>query len=178
MGKTIIFLIFAELLALTFVFLVTSISAYAEQREEFEIINITAGQVGILDDIDGPQRYGLEYRFKSFAGPAGFRLIPTIGAAAANNGARFIYSDLKHDFYFNDKWVLTPSFGAGLFDDSEEIHLGNEVEFRSGLEFAYQFRNKMRAGIAIFHMSNGGIASHNPGTEVLTLSFSIPVIDN
>jgi lipid A 3-O-deacylase len=167
-----------ELLSLILVFLVANFAVYAEQREEFEMINITAGQIGIFDGIDGPQRYGLEYRFKSFAGPAGFRLIPTIGVAAANNGAKFIYSDLKHDFYFYDKWVLTPSLGVGLFDDSEEIHLGNEVEFREGLEFAYQFRNKMRAGIALFHMSNGGIASHNPGTEVLVFSFIIPVMGN
>lgn len=60
-----------------------------EEREEYEMINITAGQVGILDDQDGSQRYGMGYRFTSFSGPWGFRLIPAIGAAAANNGARF-----------------------------------------------------------------------------------------
>ena len=86
------------------------------------MINITAGQVGILDDIDGAQRYGLEYRFKSFAGPWRFRLIPAIGAATSSNGARFIYSDLRHDFYINDRWILIPSFAVGSFDDSEEIH--------------------------------------------------------
>ena len=70
--------------------LAISFSTCAEQREEFAMINITAGQIGILDDIDGQQRYGLEYRFKSFAGPWGFRLIPAIGAATSNNGAYFI----------------------------------------------------------------------------------------
>ena len=151
---------------------------HAEEREEYEMINITAGQVGILDDQVGPQRYGLEYRFTSFSGPWNFRLIPAIGAAAANNGARFFYADLRHDFYLNDNWLLIPSFGAGLFNDSEEIELGNELEFRSGLEVAYQFQNMMRAGIAIFHLSNGGISSQNPGTEALVFSVCIPVRNN
>ena len=66
----------------------------------------------------------------------------------------------------------------GLFDDSEEIQLGNELEFRSGIEIAYQFRNKIRAGIAIFHLSNGGISSENPGTEALVISVCIPILEN
>lgn len=66
-----------------------SIKVYSDVPEEYEMINITAGQVGILDDQDGSQRYGLEYRFTSFSGPWGFRLIPAIGAAAASSGARF-----------------------------------------------------------------------------------------
>ena len=163
-------------LPLVFVLFTISFFAYAEEREEYAMINITAGQVGILDDIDGPQRYGLEYRFKSFSGPWDFRLIPAIGAATSSNGATFIYSDLRHDFYLNDRWILIPSFGVGSFDDSEEVKLGNELEFRSGIEIAYQFRNKMRAGVALFHLSNAGISSHNPGTEALVFSFCIPIM--
>ncbi len=167
-----------RLLALSLAIISTCISAHAEEREEYAMINITAGQVGILDDdLDGPQRYGLEYRFKSFSGPGGFRLIPAVGFATSKNGAKFIYSDLRHDFYLNNRWILIPSFGIGLFDDSEEIQLGNELEFRSGIEIAYQFRNKMRAGIAIFHLSNGGISSQNPGTEALVFSVCIPILN-
>lgn len=73
---------------------------------------------------------------------------------------------------------MIPSFGVGVFDDSEEIQLGNELEFRSGIEIAYQFRNKMRAGVAIFHLSNGGISSQNPGTESLVFSVCIPIMRN
>lgn len=166
-----------RLLILLFLSSTAVFPAYAEEHEEYAMINITAGQVGILDDLDGPQRYGLEYRFKSFAGPWGFRLIPAIGAATSNNGANFVYSDLRHDFYLNTRWILIPSFGIGIFHDSEEVNLGHDLEFRSGLEVAYEFRNKMRAGIAIFHLSNGGIADQNPGTESLVFSICIPVFN-
>lgn len=155
--------------------LLVQTTALSQEYTEYEMINITAGQVGIFDDINGPQRYGLEYRFKSFAGPSGFRLIPAIGLAAAKNGAYFIYTDLRHDFYMNDHWILIPSFGLGTFHDSSEIDLGNELEFRSGIEVAYQFTNNIRAGLALFHISNGGISSHNPGTEILVFSVCIPV---
>lgn len=143
--------------------------------EEHAMLNITAGQVGIFDNLDGPQRYGLEYRFKSFAGPYGFRLIPAIGAAGAQNGARFFYSDLRHDFYLNRHWLIIPSFGAGIFRDGKDLKLGDTLEFRSGLEFAYRFDKGYRAGVAIFHLSNGGLSSSNPGTEALVFSFSIPI---
>lgn len=152
--------------------------AFSEEREEYEMINITAGQVGVFDNMESTQRYGLEYRFKSFSGPYGFSLIPAVGAAVANDGANFIYTDLRHDFYLARRWILIPSFGMGIFKDSSGINLGNDFEFRSGLELAYQFRNKVRAGVAIFHLSNGGISSQNPGTEALVFSICIPVIGN
>ena len=164
------------LLTPIFLFIAISFSAHAEERKEYAMINITAGQVGILDDVEGDQRYGLEYRFKSFSGPWDFRLIPAIGFAASSNGAAFLYSDLRHDFYLNDRWILIPSFGIGIFDDSEDIELGNTLEFRSGIEIAYQFSNKMRAGVALFHLSNGGISSSNPGTEALVFSVCIPIL--
>lgn len=150
-------------------------SANDDYLHEHEMLNITAGQVGILDDLEGAQRYGIEYRFKSFSGPYGFRLIPAVGIAGARNRARFFYTDLRHDFYLNRHWLLVPSFGLGLFKDGKDLNLGDSIEFRTGLEFAYQFDNDYRAGVAIFHLSNGGLSTHNPGTEVLVFSFSIPL---
>jgi len=76
------------------------------------------------------------------------------------------------------QWLLIPSFGLGIFKDGNDINLGNDLEFRSGLEIAYQFQNNYRAGIAIFHLSNGGISSQNPGTEALVFSVCIPVMEN
>ena len=157
--------------------LLINASVVADEYQEYEMFNITAGQVGILDDLDGAQRYGVEYRFKSFSGPGDFRLIPAIGAAMSDNGASFIYSDLRHDFYLSRRWILIPSFGMGIFNDSSEINLGNDLEFRSGIEVAYQFINKIRTGVAIFHLSNGGISSQNPGTEALVFSICIPMIE-
>lgn len=156
-------------------FITPVFSVHAEGHEEYDMFNITAGQVGIADNLSGPQRYGVEYRFKPMQSPFGFHVIPGIGAASARNGANFIYVDIKHDFYLDKRWYLIPSFGIGGFRESDEIKLGSELEFRTGLELAYQFKNKYRIGVAIFHLSNGGIADPNPGTESLVLSVCIPI---
>jgi hypothetical protein len=148
----------------------------AFEFDEHEMLNITAGQVGILDDEVSTQRYGLEYRFKSFNGPFDFKIIPAVGGAIANDGAAFVYTDLRHDFFLSHRWLLIPSFGIGVFKDGDNINLGNNIEFRSGLEIAYRFKNEIRAGIAIFHLSNGGISSQNPGTEALVFSVCFPIL--
>ncbi len=172
-------------LALTFAllalwsFLLTATHAYAEfsERKEYQMVNITAGQIAIVDDELRTQRYGLEYRFTSLSGPYGFRLRPAIGVVLATDGALFVYGDLQYDFYLTRKWLLTPGYGVGVFNSSDNIDLGSTVEFRAGLALVYQFENKIRAGMAAFHLSNGGISSQNPGTESLVFSISIPLLN-
>ena len=45
----------------------------------------------------------------------------------------------------------------------------------SGIELDYQFQNTQRLGVALNHLSNAGIYSHNPGEENVILTYSIPV---
>lgn len=136
------------------------------------MLNITVGAVGIADRLERPTRLGVEYRFRPMER---YRLIPAIGVVAATNGAHFVYADLRYDWWLSDRWLLIPSFGAGLFDDGDGLDLGQTLEFRSGLELARRFHRDYRLGVAIFHLSNGGLAERNPGTEALVLSLSIPV---
>ncbi|MFU8896920.1 MAG: acyloxyacyl hydrolase [Gammaproteobacteria bacterium] len=140
--------------------------------EPVPMLNLTAGQVGVFDNIDDPYRVGLEYRFR----PLGrWQLIPAIGAAVAQNDASFVYVDLRHDFWLGARWALIPSFGVGLFNDGDGLELGQTVEFRSGIELAYRFHEQWRVGLALFHLSNGGLSDTNPGTEAVVLSLSIPL---
>ncbi|MBT5810587.1 MAG: acyloxyacyl hydrolase, partial [Rhodospirillaceae bacterium] len=55
--------------------------------------------------------------------------------------------------------------------------LGNTVEFRSGVELAYRLDDRARLGVAFHHISNASLSDNNPGTETLTLTFSLP-LDN
>lgn len=140
--------------------------------EPVPMINITAGRVALFDDIEDPYRIGLEYRFRPFGR---WQLIPAVGVALAQNDAYFVYTDLRKDLWLGQRWVLIPSFGVGLFDDGKDVDLGHTVEFRSGLELAYRFKEQWRVGLALFHLSNGGLADKNPGTEALVLSLCIPL---
>ena len=71
------------------------------------------------------------------------------------------------------KFIITPSFGAGIYDDGDGKKLGNSIEFRSTLEVSYQLENKNRIGISFGHISNANIAERNPGVEIISLSYQI-----
>ena len=136
-------------------------------------ITLAAGHVGVLDHgIEDPGVLKIEYRFRP---GLVWSLAPAIGAAKSGNGASCVFADLARDFFPGAHWVVTPSFGIGSFADGEDVRLGNSIEFRSGIQLAYQFENHWRVGVALFHLSNGGISDRNPGTEPMFLSLSIPL---
>jgi lipid A 3-O-deacylase len=136
------------------------------------MINVTVGEVGIADNVKDPYKIGIDYYFR----PVGnWRLTPAIGLAAMKNGARFVHTDLRRDFWLSERWILIPSFGVGLFKDGEDFSLGQTLEFRSGIEIVYRFHEQWRVGLALFHLSNGGLADRNPGTEALMLSLGVPL---
>ena len=136
------------------------------------MINLTFGKVGVLDDEFETDRYGIEYRFRPFEK---WDLIPAIGYAFSVDDDSFFYADLRYDYWLSNRWVLIPSLGAGVFTNGEKIDLGNDFEFRSGLELAYRFNTNYRMGVALFHLSNAGLSDNNPGTESLVFSLSIPL---
>ncbi|QIB65381.1 acyloxyacyl hydrolase [Kineobactrum salinum] len=150
----------------------TTAAAGADSVAPDHLLQFNAGRIGIDRSLDEPQHYGAEFRFRP---RSRWKLVPAIGAGFANNGAKFVYVDLKKDFLLGQRWYLTPSFGVGAFDASRVLDLGHTLEFRSGLEAGYRFANHYRVGIAIYHLSNGGLADENPGTEVLAVSLSVPL---
>ena len=69
---------------------------------------------------------------------------------------------------------LTPSFGAGIYNDGSGKKLGNDIQFRSSIEVSYELKNKNRIGISLSHISNANLGDKNPGVEILSLSYHIP----
>ena len=158
-------------LLLVIISLTVSLPATADKASRY--LSVGVGHVAVLDNnVADPEVYKLEYRFE--AGNK-WHLAPTVGIARSGNGASFVFAVAERDFQISDHWILTPSFGVGSFDDGRDVQLGNELEFRSGLNLSYQFNNEMRVGLAIFHLSNGGLSERNPGTEPMFISISLPL---
>jgi hypothetical protein len=164
--------LFRKRLGATALLLAASAAGAAEPVTPATLLHLSAGRIGIDRSTDQPQHYGAEFRFQSRAWRT---LVPAVGFGFARNGAKFVYLELKKDFLLGSRWYLTPSFGVGAFDASRVLDLGQTLEFRSGLEGGYRFANHYRLGLAIYHLSNGGLADENPGTEVLALSLSVPL---
>tara|TARA_Y200000002_G_scaffold331407_1_gene296580 strand:- start:72 stop:602 length:531 start_codon:yes stop_codon:yes gene_type:complete len=110
-----------------------------------------------------------------------FFLKPFFGVEFTNDSASYFLTGI----YFEDnlgelfegnksKFFLTPSFGAGIYDDGSGKKLGNDLQFRTSLELSYELKNKNRIGISLSHISNANLGNKNPGVEILSFSYHIP----
>ena len=110
-----------------------------------------------------------------------FYLKPFAGIELTSDSAFYLISGIYLEDNIGDlvtgkdnNWNFTPSFGVGYYDDGNGKKLGNKVEFRTTLEFSYEFLNKDRIGISFGHISNANIGKKNPGAEIISLSFQKP----
>lgn len=135
-------------------------------------LSLSVGTFGLFDDLDDPYRLGVEFRSR----PLGrWLLAPGAGLSVAANGAFFLYAELRRAFALGDDWAITPSFGAGYFHGEDDLDLGHELEFQSGIEVSRRFDRGYRVGLAFYHLSNASLSDENPGTEVLALTLTLPL---
>jgi hypothetical protein len=87
------------------------------------------------------------------------------------------FTGLGYDVFFDDAhaWVFTPNLAIGFYNDANGKNLGGSREYKSSLEFAYQWPDEQRLGIAIQHISNAEKYEQNPGTELLTIQYAMPI---
>lgn len=106
-----------------------------------------------------------------------FWIFKPFGAVGATpDGTMFAGAGVLVDVYLGRRFVLTPSFAPHLYyKGNSHVNLDYPLEFRSQIEAAYRFDDRSRLGIAVSHYSNAGLGTHNPGTEVATIYYSIPL---
>lgn len=103
------------------------------------------------------------------------RLSPFMGLELTHKGSVWIGAGFLTDIKLTPKWHLTPSIGIGYYNKGgSDVDLGHPIEFRSQIEISHEFRNKSRIGIGFSHLSNAGLDDTNPGTEVISINYSIP----
>ena len=135
-------------------------------------LNFAVGHLGVFDSgIKEPEVLKIEYRF---AKKLKWNLLPVLGAGRSANDASFVFVAIEREFLLTNSWIFSPSFGLGTFNDGKDVKLGNEFEFRTGIKLSYRLKNDIRLGLALYHLSNGGLSDRNPGTEPAFLSVSVP----
>ena len=130
---------------------------------------LAAGYYDINDNMDA-----VEFRAEVRARDKIWIFKPLGGVMVSSDGALYGFGGVLVDFYLGRRFVFTPSFAAGLYEDGDGKDLGHAVEFRSSVELAYRFNDRSRLGMSFYHLSNAGLSDNNPGTEVLSLNYSIP----
>ncbi len=146
-------------------------NAMAGDTDHKSYVTGYVGYTNVLDSDQNDVSFGGEYRFKDFD----FGIRPVVGGFVTNEGAAYGYAGLNWDVpLIENELYLIPNFAAGAYAEGDGKDLGGAIEFRSGIELAYQFPNEHRLGLAFNHMSNASIYTKNPGTETLIVNYSIP----
>lgn len=163
--------ILASAAALALAFAVGPAQAQESKKGDPDFFVFGAGYFDINDDMDAVE-FRAEYHsdikllwiFKPFAGLMG-----------TSDEAFYGYGGIKIDVFFGRRIVLTPSFALGYYEDGDGKDLGYPLEFRSSIELAYRFDDRSRLGLSLYHISNASLGDSNQGTEVLSLSYSLPI---
>lgn len=141
----------------------------AHADEDPALLSVGAGVYDINDNKQAGEMR-MEYRFAQRY----WIFKPFLGASGTTDAAAYAYGGVLIDIYFGPRWVLTPNAAFGFYHDGSGKKLGHVAEFRTGAELSYRFDNRSRLGVAFHHISNASLGKSNPGTELLTLIYSVP----
>lgn len=135
---------------------------------------LDVGYYDVVQDDDTAYSFGAEYRHgETFLGI--FK--PMVASFGTTDGSFWIGAGVAVDFYLGDNVVVTGSFAPGFYEEGDGKDLGYPLEFRSQIELGYRFEDYSRVTVGINHLSNSGIFDDdgNPGTEVVTINYYLPL---
>lgn len=97
---------------------------------------------------------------------------PDVGAMLASDGVAYGFVGMRVAVPVAGSVRLASSLGVGVFRGGDRTDLGGVLEFRSGAEVSVPLRGRW-VTLSFYHLSNGGLGSHNPGMEVLGLGYTL-----
>ena len=101
---------------------------------------------------------------------------PFAGAFVTTHTSACIYAGITIPIKVKKRLLVRISFAPGLYTSMDKkANLGYLLEFRSSLKLAYIFKNQGRLGIQFSHISNANLNERNPGSEILVISYEIPL---
>ncbi|MBI5273224.1 MAG: acyloxyacyl hydrolase [Chlamydiia bacterium] len=143
-----------------------------------DLISFAAGVYDILRPRHQTAEFEAEYKCHLLFLRSPFRCLdfrPLLGLMATVKGSGYLYGGLNFDLLFWDHLLIAPGFAAGYYWQGEGKNLGYPLEFRTGVELAWQFSDWRRLGIHFYHLSNAGLGRRNPGEESFVVYYDIPV---
>jgi lipid A 3-O-deacylase len=140
--------------------------------------SVSAGYFDVFDnnEKDSSADFRAEYTFAHSLYSAGIVSVhPFLGVEGTTDGSFYGLGGLKFEAKYNN-FYLTPSIGVGAYYSGDGKNMGSPLEFRSQIETGYEFSPKgNRLGVAISHISNADVANTNPGAEVVSVYYHLPI---
>jgi hypothetical protein len=153
-----------------FILVAVFLFSVAAQAGENRYITVGVGVFDVIHDEPASTEFRLEYRHEN----VWKSLYPSLGLMVNTDSAIYGVFSLNYDINLTHNIILTPFTGVGIYEENDSKDLGGPIEFRSGLELAYQCDEDYRIGLNFSHMSNASIYEDNPGQESLVLNLSVP----
>ena len=146
------------------------IAGVASAEDDPEFLSFRGGAFDI-NDSETTAMFGVEYRsdYKDLI------LTPMAGGFITAEGGLYGYGGVFLDVFLGRRLVARPSFAVGAYSDGDGKDLGGVLEFRSAIALAWRFDDRSRLGLEVSHLSNASLYDSNPGTENLTLNYSVPL---
>jgi len=145
--------------------------AAAPRTDDPAFLTFQAGAFDVIQQHKMAAAWAMEYRddtklwiFKPFG-----------GMMMNSNAGLDAYIGILLDIYMGRRIVAQLGFAPTIYYRGTGVDLGFPLEFRSSVELAYRFDDRSRLGVQMYHLSNASLGWQNPGTEVLMLSYSVPV---
>ncbi|GEM_PF-3492848 len=139
--------------------------------ERLSYLSLSLGKFDAFDKQDAAD-FRVEYR-------SGWKLLgpisPMLAVEVTSDSSVFAGIGLTLDAKPAQHIYITPAFTVGHYDKGDGRDLGSSLQFRSQFELGYEWTGGHRLGIAASHISNGGRKDYNPGTEILSVYYHIPL---
>jgi lipid A 3-O-deacylase len=145
------------------------------RREEPDAIALEVGRFDAIKKVQPATAFGGEYRANRLLW---WELSPFAGAGFTSQHSVYAYGGIRIETSWGEHVVITPSFALGAYGRGEGKDLGHPPLLgRFGIDVEYRLDHGLRVGFAYQHFSNGKALgqSQNPGTEVVGLTFSLPM---
>ncbi|GIT86076.1 acyloxyacyl hydrolase [Roseobacter sp. OBYS 0001] len=85
----------------------------------------------------------------------------------------YVGAGLSSIWNLSGNWFVEGSLAAGYYDEgSGGMDLGGNWQFRTLIGLGYRLTNGSRISLAVDHLSNAGIESHNPGRETVSIRYA------
>lgn len=160
-------------LSALYALLILSAAAQAQESGPPSYLGFGIGLWDALDGDDTAADFRAEYRHGE---TLFWKIKPYGGLEVTADGSLWGGAGVLADFKPADNFYITPAFGIGLYaQGGSDKDLDFPIQFRSQLEAGYEFTGSQRLGLAISHISNAHLGDDNPGTDILTLYYHIPV---
>lgn len=143
--------------------------------------HLLSGGIGFFDfssNRDNAADFRLEYRsgWGLSLWPERVWLKPFLGIAATSDGSVFGGGGLLFDVFVTNRIFVAAGAGAfGYSQGGSELDLGHTLAFRTQGEIGWRFRNRSRLSLAVSHYSNAGIGDDNPGVEIISVYYQVPL---